>query len=559
MSTTIIDPVAQTFIVDGQNFPNGVFLSSICLFFKTKPTANIPVQLSILPTLNGYPTGTSLDFSVVTVNATEVVAGTTATSQPHYKNPNSWTKFTFPVPVYINPDTLYAFVIQSSSGDYTLWTAAQNDTALLSTSTANYTDKPATVATKISTNPYVGTLFESQNGQTWAADLSKDLMFVINRCKFDTTYSPVLPFVVPAGLPERKRVEVNTATATSNSIFDTLNLSTTDLTPPGTGISYQYTSTLSRTGASDGPYSVVPGKLGTPKSQDIYLNDNKGPRVLNYAANDSFKLQATLTTSSDQVSPVLSDDGLNLYTVRYRINNMGIANDNIILISGGDGYLPEIEGANGKIYYPDIRISEPDQLDGTPAEVEANVHMGIIDSIYVTNPGSGYTTTPTITIYAANTTPASVQVNGETSVSGGNGLARYITLPITLSEGNDSADLRVFFSAYRPPNTGIHVYYKVVARDDTQKIEDGEWTLMTMISGQNKYSTSMTDIIEFEAAPGTSNIPDNQIEYVSKTTGFAYTSFYRYMIKIVLAANDSTFSPFLKDMRTIALPSGTGL
>lgn len=559
MNTTIIDPVAQTFIVDGQNFPNGAFLSSICLFFRTKPTTNIPVQLSILPTLNGYPTGSSLDYSVVSLNSTEVVAGTTNTENPHYKNPNSWTKFTFPVPVYISPDTLYAFVVQSSSGDYTLWTAAQNDTALLSTSVANYTDKPATTATKISTSPYVGTLFESQNGQTWAADLSKDLMFVINRCKFNTSYSPVVPFVVPAGLPQRKKVEVSTATATSNAVYDTLNLSTTDLTPPGTAINYQYTATLNKTGDSDGPHSVIPGKLGTPKSRDIYLNDNKGPRVLNYAANDSFKLQATLSTTTDQVSPVLSDDGLNLYTVRYRINNMGLANDNIILSSGGSGYLPEILGANGTIYYPQIRVSDPDTADGTLAEVEANVHMGVITSIYVTNPGSGYIKTPTITISAANTTPASVQMNGETSVSGGNGYARYITSPITLSEGSDSADLRVFFSAYRPPNTDVHVYYKVVARDDTQKIDDGEWTLMTMVSGQNKYSTSMNDVIEYECAPGINNNADNQIQYTSKTTGYSYTTFYRYMIKIVLSASDSTFSPFLKDMRTIALPSGTGL
>jgi hypothetical protein len=559
MSTTIIDPVAQTFIIDGQNYPQGAFLSSICLFFRTKPTTNIPVQLSILPTLNGYPTGSSLDYSVVSLNATDVVAGTTATENPHYKNPSSWTKFTFPVPVYISPDTLYAFTVQSASGDYTLWTAAQNDTALLSTSVANYTDKPATTATKISTSPYVGTLFESQNGQTWSADLSKDLMFVINRCKFDTSYSPVVPFVVPAGLPQRKKIEINTATATSNAIYDTLNLSTTDLTPPGTTINYQYTATLNRNGTSDGPHSVIPGKLGTPKSQDIYLNDNKGPRVLNYAANDSFKLQATLSTNNDQVSPVLSDDGLNLYTVRYRINDMGLSNDNIILVSGGAGYLPEIEGANGKIYYPQIRVSDPDEVNGSLAEVEANVYMGIIDSVYVVNPGSGYTQTPTITISATSNTAAVVQVNGETSVSGGNGLARYITMPITLSEGSDSADLRVFFSAYRPPNTGIHVYYKVVARDDTQKIDDGDWTLMTLVSGQNKYSTSMNDIIEFEAAPGTGNNPDNQITYTSKDTGYSYTSFYRYMIKIVLSANDSTFSPFLKDMRTIALPSGTGL
>jgi hypothetical protein len=301
---------------------------------------------------------------------------------------------------------------------------------------------------------------------------------------------------------------------------------------------------------------VSPGKYGTPLSSDIILNDNKKYRVLNYAANDSFKLQATLNTTSDAVSPIISEDGLTLYTTRYRINNMGVANDNIILTSGGTGYL---SSGNGTISYPDIYISDPDDPTGVTAEIAANVTLGVITSVYVVDGGSGYLTTPTITIGAANSTAAVVAVNGETDAKGGNGYARYITQPITLAEGSDSGDLRVFFSAYRPTNTNINVYYKIVAREDvTTNIEDVEWNLMTIVSGQSTYSASRNDIIEYEAAPGTLNAADNQVKYTS-TNGQTYTAFSRYMIKIVMSSADSTFAPFLKDMRTIALPSGTGL
>jgi hypothetical protein len=553
MSTTIIDPVAQTFIVDSNNYPNGAYLSSICLFFRTKPTTNMNIQLSIMTTLNGYPTGSTLDNSIVTIPSSLVNVSET----PHYKNSSTWTKFTFPCPVYINPDVLYAFSVSSSSDDFTLWTAAQNDNALLSTSKANYTDATPANPTKIATTPYVGDLFESQNALTWSADLTKDLMFVINRCKFDTTATPTpeLTFVVPAGLPERKSVDISTATATSNVNYDALNISTTELTPPGTNVTYQYTTTL-QTGSSDGPYNVTPGKYGTPLYNNISLNDNKKYRVLNYAANDSFILQATLNTTSDAVSPIVSEDGLTLYTSRFRINNMSVANDNIILTSGGTGYL---SSANGTISYPDIYVSDPDDPTGTVCEVAANVVSGVIDSVYVVDAGSGYLTTPTITIGAANSTAAVVSINGETDANGGNGYARYITQPITLAEGSDSGDLRVFFSAYRPTNTDINVYYKIVAREDTStNIDDVNWNLMTVISGQSKYSTSKADIIEYEAAPGTLNAADNQVQYTSKN-GQTYTSFYRYMIKIVMSSKDSTYAPLLKDMRTIALPSGTGL
>jgi hypothetical protein len=467
---------------------------------------------------------------------------------------NTYTNFAFSSPVYINPDQLYALVVQSSSSDYTLWSSQQGDTALLSTSKALPTDPNPTTATKIVTTPYVGDLFESQNGLTWTADLLKDLMFVINRCKFTTNTTPSMSFVVPNGLPERRRVESNTALATANSFYDAFNLSTTDLTPPGTTLTYNYTTTL-ESGGSDGPYSVVPGKYGTPKSQDIDLNDNKGPRVLNYTANDSFKLQVTLSTDNDAVSPVIAEDGLNLWTIRYRINNMGISNDDIFLISGGVGYL---SNANGTIAYPEISVSAPD-VGGEQAYVAANVQSGNIVSVYVVSEGSGYLTTPTITISNTSNVVANVIVAGETSVSGGNGRARYVTQIVTLSEGSDSGDLRVYTAAYRPTNSDIHVYYKIVARDDTQKIDDGDWQLMTMTSGAGRYSTSPSDIVEYEFSPGTLNVADEFVSYTSKANGLSYTSFYQFMIKVVLSSSDSTFAPLLEDIRAIALPPGTGL
>ena len=552
MASTIIDPLAQSFIIDGANFPNGVFLSSISLFFRTKPTTNIPIQLYILPTINGYPTGTSLDHSIVYLTSDKVNVSET----PHVKNAATATKFTFDFPVYINPNQLYAFCLTSSSSEYNLWCAKQGDTALLSTSKANYTDVNPTSATKITTTPYVGDIFESQNSITWTADQTQDLMFVMYRCKFVTSYNPVVPFVVPRGLPERTQVDVDTATATSNATYDLFNVATTDFTPPGTAIDYQYTTTLKGSGTTDGPYGVTPGKFGTPMAEDVYLDDNLGQRVLDYASNTSFKLEATLRTVSDAVSPVISDDGLTVYTTRFRINNLGLANTDITVVGGGSGYLG---GANGTLIYPNISVSAPTSTSGTQAYVSANVVSGNIVSVYVTTEGAGYITTPTISVIGTNTSAAQVVVTGETSASGGNGWARYITRPITLGTNNDSGDLRVFFTAYRPVGTNIHVYYKMISRDDTQSIEEGDWQLMTLVNGDSKYSISRNDIYEYEAAPGSGGAADNQVSYTSTKTGLSYTKFYQYMIKIVMTSNDPTFSPFLKDMRTLALPSGTGL
>jgi hypothetical protein len=98
-----------------------------------------------------------------------------------------------------------------------------------------------------------------------------------------------------------------------------------------------------------------------------------------------------------------------------------------------------------------------------------------------------------------------------------------------------------------------------LAREDSQIFEDGDWQKMTLIGGiVNKYSTIRSQVYEYEAAPGTNSIPDNIITYTSKTTFQNYSTFYKYAIKVVMASADSTFTPYLNDLRVIALPEGTG-
>jgi hypothetical protein len=287
----------------------------------------------------------------------------------------------------------------------------------------------------------------------------------------------------------------------------------------------------------------------------VYLNDNKGYRVLDYTSNTSFSLNATMTSYDDAVSPLLSDDGLALYTTRNRINNLELSNSSFVIISGGTGYT--ISGsANGTFTSPNIAISAPTSSNGTQAYVTANVINGVIDRIYVTTPGSGYVETPNVTILQPNTTPAVITISGETSTSGGNANSRYISKVVTLASGLESQDLRVYLTAYRPPNSDISVYYKILSRQDTQQLSSQRWQLMTLISNSDTlYSQNFGDVYEYVAAPGTNNVPSGLISYTN-TAGITFNDFYQFVIKIVLSSADSTFSPYLNDMRVIALPSG---
>jgi len=558
-----IDPVAQTFIISKENFPNGAFINSIKLFFRTKPTTtNSPVTLSILGTENGYPNGKILDNSIVTLTPDMVKTSST----PHYLDSNTFTEFVFNSPVYIQSNILYAFMLESSSLDYNLFLAAQNAIAIPSSVKNLPSDPIPTIVTKIGVAPYVGGLFESQNGITWSVDQSKALMFIIDRCRFRTSATPKIPFVVPRNLPYRKLTSqaVKTfydANGVSNLfnlipgrdvLSDAYNITTTDFVPTNTRLNYTFKSTK----ASDLTYtaetSVTPGKFACPTYDDITLNDGQGQRVLVSNSNSSFILYATLSSGDDTVSPVISEDGLSLYNIEYRINNMGLSNTIVTILDGGTGYDP---------VNTVVTISSPDDLAGVQAIATANVVANVIQDIVFTEPGSGYTTTPTISITDPNrggNANVSIVVSGETGPNGGNGVAKYFTKKVVLTPGNDSGDLRVYYTAYRPKGTNIYVYYKILNRNDIQPFDDSSWQLMTTTTGSTNYSASSDNLIEFECAPGLDTYADDTVSYTS-TSGVTYTQFSQFAIKIVLATNDNTNVPFLTDVRALALPPGTGI
>ncbi len=555
------DPIAQSFIVSKDNYPNGLFIKSVKIFFATKPSTNIPVTLSIVGTLNGYPNGQVLDYSTVTLDASQVVTS----SSPHYLDPTTYTEFVFQAPVYIQPGTLYALMLKANSPDYTVYLAQQNSTAIASTAKALPTDPTPTTITKIGAAPYVGALFESQNSITWTADQTKDLMFVIDQCIFDTSVQGAVQFGVPQGLPYRKmllndiqhKLDANSLSNlygnfSNDQLVDAINLTTTDFVPTKTSINYEYLTTLYNGNAIDGPYFVVPGAFASPTPENIHLNDGKGERILLSSVPNSFSLTATLSSTDPNVSPIISDDGVSLYNVRYIINNMGLSNNVISVANTGTGY---------HVNTTSIIVSNPDvgsDIALLAPVIDAN---GNVISAYVTYSGSGYLTTPTASVVDSNTTPGtgtSIIIHGEDQSFGGNGIAKYFTKKVVLTPGSDSGDLRVYYTAYKPQGTEVYIYYKILSRTDTQNFDDGYWQLMTQITNTNTYSSTRNDLIEYEWAPGMNNVANNQLSYVS-TNGQTYNNFSQFAIKVVMATNDRTNVPFLTDIRALALPSGTGL
>lgn len=559
-----LDPIAQTIIVSKDNYPNGLFLRSVKLFFQSVPASNIPITVSIIPTINGYPGGQSLPYSTVIKQPNEC----NTSSSPHYLDPKTYTEFVFEAPVYIQSGVLYAILIKTTSVDYRLYFAQQNSVAVPSTAKALPTDPNPTATTKIGASPSVGALFESQNAITWTADQSKDLMFVVDKCVFRTNVQAEVPFILPRNLPYRKlgvqdlgfKLGANVVSNlygnyAPSQFIDAINVTTTDFTPTGTSTSYKYQSLLKAGNVPTAIQPITPGAFGNPTPEHVYLNDGLGQRALVRQSSNSFSLFATLSSSDPNLSPVIADDGVTLYGMRYIINDMGIGNNVVSVANTGIGY-----NANTVL----ITVSPPDIGSNTASlGFTANAN-GAITSVYVINPGSGYLTTPTVTITesAGNTRAANanaiISIVGETSPKGGNSYAKYFTKKVVLAPGNDSGDLRVFYSGYVPYGSAVYVYYKILSSQDTSVFEQQDWQLMTTVTGQYTYSKSRDELIEFEAAPGIfeSNLANNNISYTS-TNGSTYDNFIQFAIKIVLATNDNTSVPYITGLRALALPPGT--
>ena len=502
------DPLAQTFLVSPVNYPQGIFLSKVRFCFKTKD-ATIPITLQLRPAVNGYPSSSVVyPYSTVSLTPDKIKV----TSSPSLDDADKYTEFVFDAPVYLQPGE-HSFVLLANSNKYEVYIAEIGKLDIVS-------------GRQISEQPYGGSLFLSQNGSTWTADQNSDMMFRLFRYTFSTN-------------PVTAQFLVNNPT--SNTVYDLMHLITSDITIANTSLAYQFNSEIDVTGGMTGFKSVTP-------LTNYEMTDGFNRRVLNpTTGNTSLIVRATMATSNPDVSPFLDTSRYGIIAVENRINNLPLSNDDIILVSGGSSYSTNANAV--------VTITGGGGSGATAAAVVTN---NVVTSVYLTSGGSGYTTSPTISLVDANTTPgtgATIVYNGEDSKSGGNSDVRYITRKVTLADGFDSGDLRIYMTAYKPSNSNILVYYKLLSTSDPETLDDKGYQLMTEIGNSNFVSVGPNDYRELSFAPGSGGTANNSVSYTSGST--AYNSFRTFAIKIVMSGSSTVDVPKIRDFRAIALPAGS--
>ena len=153
------DPLAQSFLVEDDT---GVYLTKCDVFFRSKDDMDIPCVFQIRTMENGFPTQHILPFSEIVLSPDDIETSADGSIA---------TTINFKSPVYCAPGREYAIALASNSTKYSVYISRIGEQDLIT-------------QTYISNQPYLGSLFKSQNASTWEASQWEDLKFTLYRADF---------------------------------------------------------------------------------------------------------------------------------------------------------------------------------------------------------------------------------------------------------------------------------------------------------------------------------------------------------------------------------------
>ena len=280
------DPVAESFLVADED--GGVFIDSVDLFFWSKDDEEVPVRVELRTMMNGFPTQTVIPLGSSMLYPDEVAVSTNGAVE---------TRFQFADPIYLMNNTEYCFVVISDSLKYNMWISELGEVDLL---TGKY----------VSEQPYLGSMFTSQNNSTWTPEQLKDIKFDMNICQFVPDGNLQVNMKPYVGIKEAARFMPNfQPLVLSGTKFEMSGIVNGDTANAFGGVIDNEDVVLENLASLDGSHTIASGYQHTP---------------ISYATS--------WTTDNTNISPVLNKERLSTVLVNNIIwdtaptvkNQMGI-------------------------------------------------------------------------------------------------------------------------------------------------------------------------------------------------------------------------------------------
>lgn len=538
---TYVDPLAQSFYV---NETGGVYITKIGVFFKTAPAAadqQTPVRLELRPTVNGYPSSsTVLAFTSKTAAEVRAVADTRASLDAMRANP---CDFEFDEPIYLKGKQWYSFaLLAGDSIKYEIYTAKMGESEL------------GTTDTSISRQPTMGSMFKSQNGSTWEADQLSDIAYVLTRAEFTTSGTAVL---------ENRKVP---RMALPNNPF-------------------QFTSSSAKVkvyapdhGLAPGDTTTIYGITGATVFNGVAGFNIAGAKTVDSAEIDYFSFTTDSADVANQSgfggsSGVSIDQNYSYNTVMPVITSV-LPDHTTMKLSGqftkgysygeGGAYTKDTtfrtleNGANQSFNadpYPRVMANRGLEITKSAIYGGRTAANGRSTSIKIDLTTANKLVSPKIDLSTPQLTLAHWLIDQQDSASGnsfnvpikfpsanfvpetlargGSSYAKHITLPIRLAVA--ARGVKVIAGVNKPSGATIDLYYRIATDNN---INDVDWL---KIAPTNNH--------------GVDDVKTVYRDYnylIGGDQGLA-TSFSQFQLKMVLNASNSSKYPTVTDLRAIAV------
>lgn len=575
--------VAYTYLVKAPEDEEGIFVTGYDVFVQRKSqTRGMWFELREMDAA-GNITDMTIPGTEVHLDNNQVAVSNNGINNP--------TRVTFPAPVFLFNNKPYAFVVHSFDPG---GLAVDPDTAIWISRLGETDINTGTVVTD---RQKLGNFFQTTNNKQWDAVPDVDLTINIYRANFATGTST---FVI-GNQPVEKFTLANVSSSLSTRIGD--HFVTGDVltvtSANGTFSVGDIIRGVTSGANANGSVISVPGVNQYAMSNTRYVIGEQVNAY--YASNGAYKgISATVSAiaNSTAVLTYYNETGAATYS-EFVVSTGGFANNLVIqsVRDSGYNYRAEIQSV-GKYNYSTVSL-EPSVLDFVktaisyemdtyadgsttaagyelihPSETyyfpeekviygkteETNNGVGHSNKVRVTFENNSQYVSPlldldsTHTIYIDNLINANT--DGETGISGGQTLNKYISQTVTLADGQDAEDIAIFLTAYRPPGTDVKVYVKLLNFQDSETISKKNWIeLEKQAGGDIVYSSiaNRDNFKEFTFAPSSSvkSGPNGEVQYTSG--GTTYTGYKYFAVKIILTATNPAIVPRVADLRVIAL------
>ena len=610
--------IAQTFYVTDPTYDTpGIFVTFIQLFFGKLPVDNnVGITLAIHEVENGIPTQNIVPFAkcrYLTSTLRTIVPG--YDTQAKLNSSIDGVGFLFGVPPFLKTQTEYAMVISADGDnpDFELWTSELSKTDRGGKGT-------------ISTNPSTGVLMTSSNGRTWTAYQNEDLKFRIVRAKFPTLEGNLTftnantEFLQREVLTNSKPFLRGEKVFVSNGVIGSSNVltsktSTTITITPANSAYLNATNKLIYLASNGQSQTDIRQILGVVNgAANTILTINASPTFNDNNATIGFLYSNGALYGEETYINGTRDLILKRSTANSTMNFRELyvsKNTNPLLIGEISGTAANLYSLGVYVYdeiVPQFARAEPPKTDLTISFKGASLTSNTLDTSFINidfdknqklvdksrvvrsrsdelyfNSGTkslqikaDFTSntdylTPTLNdikrsallIHNKVSRANSQLIINEASPSGGKMGNKYISKSVLLTQ--EAEDLVVYLTAYRPANTEIYVFCKLLNREDSESLDNKYWSLMEEVTPKpysSKVDLSDNKELQYIISSGTGatltptaflNSNNSSIVRYYNEGGSYFDGYNTFALKIILTSDQSYIVPRVGDMRAIAV------